>query len=162
MIVREDDIRRQDGSLGSYGVIDKPTYALIVAQDGDRFRLVEQFRYPIGLRRWEFPQGTAPDGDEPPPAQLAARELREETGLRAESMEVLGQLDVAPGMSSQRGWVFHATGITEGAHERELEEQDMHSAWFFAAQLEAMMRNGEITDAQTIAAWMLLRLANPG
>ena len=75
MIVREDDIRRPDGSLGIYGVIDKPTYALVIARDGDRYRLVEQFRYPIGLRRWEFPQGTAPGrstGDEPTPAELAA------------------------------------------------------------------------------------------
>lgn len=162
MVVREDDVRRQDGSLGIYGVIDKPTYALIVAQDGDRFRLVEQFRYPIGLRRWEFPQGTAPDsldGDEPPPEELAARELREETGLVADRMVVLGQLDVAPGMSSQRGWVFHATGITEGHHDREPEEQDMHSAWFTAQDLERMIADGTITDAQTLAAWTLLRLA---
>jgi 8-oxo-dGDP phosphatase len=162
MSVREDDIRRQDGSSGIYGVIDKPTYALVIAQDGDRFRLVEQFRYPIGLRRWEFPQGTAPgtlDGDEPPPAELAAAELREETGLRAASMHALGHLDVAPGMSSQRGWVFHATGITEGDHAREPEEQDMHSAWFTAAQLEQMILDGTITDAQTIAAYGLLRLS---
>jgi len=165
MILREDDVRRPDGSVGIYGVVDKPTYALIVARDGDRFRLVEQFRYPIGLRRWEFPQGTAPgtlDGDEPPPAELAAAELREETGLRAESMELLGQLDVAPGMSSQRGWVFLATGITEGEHEREPEEQDMHSEWFTGAQVEAMILDGTITDAQTIAAWTLLRLAERG
>ena len=60
MTVREDRVRRPDGSDGIYGVIDKPTYALIIACDGDRFRLVEQFRYPLGLRRWEFPQGTAP------------------------------------------------------------------------------------------------------
>jgi 8-oxo-dGDP phosphatase len=163
MIVREDDVRRQDGSAGIYGVIDKPTYALVIARDGDRFRLVEQFRYPIGLRRWEFPQGTAPgtlDGDEPPPADLAARELREETGLRAESMVVLGQLDVAPGMSSQRGWVFLATGITEGEHDRELEEQDMHSEWFTGAQIESMIVDGIITDAQTMAAWTLLRLTD--
>jgi 8-oxo-dGTP pyrophosphatase MutT (NUDIX family) len=162
MILREDDVRRPDGSLGIYGVVDKPTYALIVARDGDRFRLVEQFRYPIGLRRWEFPQGTAPgtlDGDEPPPAELAAAELREETGLRAESMELLGQLDVAPGMSSQRGWVFLATGITEGEHEREPEEQDMHSEWFSGEQVERMIVDGTITDAQTIAAWTLLRLS---
>jgi len=162
MIVREDGIRRVDGSLGIYGVIDKPGYALVVARDGDRFRLVEQFRYPIGMRRWEFPQGTAPgtlDGDEPTPAELAAAELREETGLRAESMQVLGQLDVAPGMSSQRGWVFLATGITEGEHEREPEEQDMHSAWFTGAQVEEMILDGTITDAQTIAAWTMLRLA---
>jgi 8-oxo-dGTP pyrophosphatase MutT (NUDIX family) len=161
MVVREDDIRRPDGSVGIYGVIDKPTYALVIAADGDRFQLVEQFRYPIGLRRWEFPQGTAPgslDGEEPAPAKLAADELREETGLRAESMKVLGQLDVAPGMSSQRGWVFLATGLTEGEHEREHEEQDMRSEWFTGAQIEQMIVDGTITDAQTIAAWTLLRL----
>lgn len=162
MIVREDDIRRADGSRGIYGVIDKPTYALIVARDGDRYRLVEQYRYPIGLRRWEFPQGTAPgslDGAEPDAADLAARELREETGLQATSMTVLGRLDVAPGMSSQRGWVWLATGLTEGEHDRELEEQDMHSEWFTGGEIEAMIRGGEITDAQTIAAWTLLALA---
>jgi ADP-ribose pyrophosphatase len=97
-------------------------------------------------------------GDEPAPATLAADELREETGLRAESMEVLGQLDVAPGMSSQRGWVFLATGITEGEHERELEEQDMHSEWFTGDQIDQMIVDGTITDAQTMAAWMMLRL----
>lgn len=161
MIVREDDIRRQDGTTGIYGVIDKPTMAVVIAQQGDLFRLVEQYRYPIGLRRWEFPQGTAPDtldGNEPPPAELAARELREETGLRAASMVVLSRQDVAAGMSSQRGWVFHATGITEGEHEREPEEQDMRSDWFTAGQIEQMILAGEITDAQSLAAWLQLRL----
>jgi hypothetical protein len=35
----------------------------------------------------------------------------------------------------------------------------MHSAWFTRARIEQMMRNGEITDAQSIAAWALLLLA---
>jgi 8-oxo-dGDP phosphatase len=163
MTLREDQIRRPDGSQGIYGVIEKPTYALVIARDGgesaQRFALVEQFRYPLGLRRWEFPQGTAPGPAELEPAELAARELREETGLRAASMLELGTLDVAPGMSSQRGHVFLATDITEGEPERELEEQDMRSAWFTADGIEAMIRTGEITDAQSIAAWTLLRLA---
>jgi 8-oxo-dGTP pyrophosphatase MutT (NUDIX family) len=157
--MREDDIRRADGSDGVYAVIDKPTYALVIAQDGDCFHLVEQFRYPLGLRRWEFPQGTAPDLNPLEPAELAARELREETGLRAETMTLLGQLDLAPGLSSQRGWVYLATGMTEGEHDREHEEQDMHSAWFSRAEVEQMMRDGEITDAQSIAAWALLLLS---
>ena len=159
LTLREDDIRRPDGSPGIYAVIDKPTYALVIAQDQDHFHLVEQFRYPLGMRRWEFPQGTAPDQEHLDPTELAKRELREETGLRAASMDRIGTLDVAPGMSSQRGWVFLATGITEGEHDREHEEQDMHSAWFTRAQIERMMRDGDITDAQSIAAWALLSLA---
>ncbi|WP_448418766.1 NUDIX domain-containing protein [Mycolicibacterium sp. XJ1819] len=159
MTLREDQIRRPDGSDGIYSVVDKPPYALVIAQDGERYRLVEQYRYPIGLRRWEFPQGTAPDQAHLEPAELAERELREETGLRAAQLTRLGQLDVAPGMSSQRGWVFLATGITEGEHEREHEEQDMHSAWFDRADVEKMIRDGEITDAQTVAAWTLLMLS---
>ena len=157
--IREDDIRRPDGTDGVYAVVDKPTYALVIPQDSDRLHLVEQFRYPLGLRRWEFPQGTAQDVTNPVPSDLAARELREETGLRAQTMTLLGQLDLAPGMSSQRGLVFLATGITEGEHARELEEQDMRSAWFGRAEVERMMRDGEITDAQSIAAYALLMLS---
>jgi 8-oxo-dGTP pyrophosphatase MutT (NUDIX family) len=165
MTVREDQIRRLDGSDGTYGVIDRPDYALVIAQDGDRICLVEQFRYPLGRRTWEFPQGTAPDLADVEAAALAERELREETGLRVESMAFLGLLDVAPGMSSQRGRVFLATGITEGQHEREHEEQDMHSAWISRGEVERMIVEGEITDAQSIAAWALFLLvpqANAG
>lgn len=158
MTVREDPIRRADGTTGIYGVVDKPNYALVIPLGGERLRLVEQYRYPLGMRRWEFPQGTAPDRASEQPLELARRELREETGLRAGSMVELGLLDVAPGMSSQRGWVFLATDLAEGFHEREHEEQDMRSAWFPRAEFEAMISRGEITDAQSIAAYTLLLL----
>ena len=158
LVLREDDIRRPDGSVGIYSVVDKPTYALVLPYDGNRFRLVEQFRYPIGARRWEFPQGTAPDLADAEPWELAARELREETGSSATSFEALGLLDVAPGMTSQRGWVFLATGITEGEADREHEEQDMRSAWFSREDVEQMIRSGVIADAQSIAAYSLFLL----
>ena len=158
MVLREDDIRRPDGSAGIYGVVDKPTYALVMPYDGGSFRLVEQFRYPVGARRWEFPQGTAPNLADAEPSELASRELREETGLRAESFQILGQIDVAPGLTSQRGWVFLATGIVEGESEREHEEQDMRSAWFPRHDVEQMIRSGVIVDAQSIAAYGMFLL----
>lgn len=158
MTVREDDVRRADGSAGIYGVIDKPDYALVVPLDGERLMLVEQYRYPLGHRRWEFPQGTAPGGADAEPAALAARELREETGLRAGRVERIGSLDCAPGMSSQRGHVFLATELSEGAHEREPEEQDMRCAWFPRSEFESLVRAGAISDAQSIAAYTLLLL----
>lgn len=158
MTVREDAIRRADGSAGVYGVIDKPDYALVIPWDGERFMLVEQFRYPLGLRRWEFPQGTAPDLADPDPTELAAQELREETGLRAATIEEIGLLDVAAGMSSQRGRVFLATGLTQGPAARELEEQDMRTGWFTRPAFEQMAARSEITDAQSLAAYTLLQL----
>ncbi|OYV23878.1 MAG: ADP-ribose pyrophosphatase [Mycobacterium sp. 20-66-4] len=158
LVLREDDIRRPDGSSGIYSVVDKPNYALVMPYDGQRFRLVEQFRYPLEARRWEFPQGTAPGLADAEPAELAARELREETGLGATSFVALGLVDVAPGMTSQRGWVFLATGITEGEAQREHEEQDMRSAWFPRNEVEHMIRSGVIADAQSIAAYGLFLL----
>ena len=158
MTVREDAIRRSDGSDGIFGVIDKPTAAVVVPLDGDRLHLVEQFRYPVGARRWEFPMGTAPERAEADPAELAARELAEETGLVAGRMELLGRLDIAPGMSSQREHVFLATELTAGAPDREHQEQDMRTAWFTIAEFEAAVRAGGIVDAQTLAAYLLLVL----
>lgn len=158
MSVREDDVRRPDGSPGIYGVVDKPDYALIIPLDGDRVHLVEQYRYPVRARRWEFPQGTAPDRADADPAALAARELREETGLVAGQLRLLGMLDVAPGMSAQRGRVFLATDLVAGRPEREHTEQDMRSAWFSRADLDGMLRRGELCDAQSLAAYALLLL----
>ena len=162
MVVREDRFRRPDGSDGLYGVVDKPDFALIIPLDvgpaGERLMLVEQYRYTLGLRRWEFPQGTAPNRADADPEELASRELVEETGLRADRMVVLGMLDTAPGTMSQRGRVFLATGLTEGPPRREETEQDMRAAWFFRHEVTDMIRAGEITDAQSIAAYTLLLL----
>jgi 8-oxo-dGDP phosphatase len=162
MTVREDTFRRPDGGEGIYGVVDKPHYALVIALEGAgraaRMMMVEQFRYPLGLRRWEFPQGTAPDRAESDPAELAARELREETGLRAARWEPLGLLDVAPGLTSQRGRAFLATELTIGAPDREETEADMRTAWLPRREFEDRVRAGAITDAQSIAAYAMLML----
>ena len=162
MTVREDTFRRPDGTLGLYGVIDKPQYALVVPLRNGRLHLVEQFRYPLGLRSWEFPQGTAPDRAAMEPLDLAARELREETGLRAGALTHLGTVAVAPGMSSQRGAVYLATDLVDGTHEREHEEQDMRAAWWERAEFERAIRSGQITDAQSLAAYTLLLLHEYG
>lgn len=158
MTVREDAIRRSDGSAGIYGVVDKPTAAVVIPRDGDRLHLVEQFRYPVGARRWEFPMGTAPDRAELDPAVLAARELEEETGLVAGRMELLGDLDIAPGMSSQREHVFLATELVAGPSHREHTEQDMRARWFSTAEFEDMVRASQLVDAQSLAAYLLLQL----
>ncbi|NNH72210.1 NUDIX hydrolase [Nocardia uniformis] len=156
LTVREDSVRRADGSTGIYGVVDKADYVAVIPWDGERFHLVEQFRYPLGQRSWEFPGGSLPPGEVGEPLAIAHRELREETGFRAATMTCIGELAPAPATCSQRGRFFLATGLTAGAHEREIEEQDMRADGFTRAEFEAMIRSGTIIDGDTVAAYTLL------
>jgi len=156
--VREDQVRRPDGYTGTYCVVERPDIALIIPSDGDRLHLVEQYRHPIADRCWEFPSGSADTSLDSDAAGLAARELREETGLVAGRLIPLGTLDVIPSTLSQRCRVFLATDLVQGPPQRDLEEQDMQSAWFTRADVERMIGDGVIADAKTMAAYTLLRL----
>ncbi|OLR91381.1 NUDIX domain-containing protein [Actinokineospora bangkokensis] len=161
MTVREDAIRRPDGSPGIYGVVDKPHCALVIPIEGERLLLVEQFRYPLGRRCWEFVQGTAPDLAVVEPTELARAELREETGLTAERVDKIGELAIAPGMSSQTCSVFVATGLTQGEPDREVTELDMRTGWFTRREFEDLVRNGTITDSPSLAAYAQFLLGVP-
>ena len=101
MVVREDEVRRPDGSLGVYGVVEKPDSALVLPRWQNGFWLVEQFRYPVGRRAWEFPQGSWGCGAGGDQMTLARQELAEETGLSASSITHLGHLFEAYGFSTQ-------------------------------------------------------------
>ena len=129
--------------------------------DRDGFHLVEQYRYPVGHRSWEFPQGTLPNRADGEPAELARRELAEETGLRARRLYHLGDLHPAKGMSSQGFAVFVADELETGEHAREHEEQDMRQRWVSRSDFEDMIRNGLVTDDSTLAAYLLFLLHRP-
>lgn len=160
--LREDAIRRPDGSPGTYSYVEKPDFALIIPVENGGFHLVEQYRYPVRERSWEFPQGTFPGlHSRHDPWRLAAEELRQETGITAAALRHLGHLHCAKGLTSQGFDVFEATGLTHGTPELEVEEQDLRQRWFTRQEVEQMMRSGAITDNATLAAYALL-LLKPG
>jgi 8-oxo-dGTP pyrophosphatase MutT (NUDIX family) len=156
LTVTEDDVERLDGSTGIYGVVHKGDFTLVIPLDGHRVRLVEQYRYPVGARYWEFPQGALPERGTAGPEVVAAIELAEETGLRAERLTHLGFLHDAYGHCTQGFHVVLATGLTEGEPRREPEEQDMRSAWFTLDEMWEMIDDGRITDGPSVAALALL------
>jgi ADP-ribose pyrophosphatase len=157
MTVREDAIRRADGSQGVYGVVEKTDFAIVAALQDDRLHLVGQYRYPVGRRFWELPQGSW-DATVHDPLLLARTELREETGLQAGSMQHGGRLFLAYGLCTQAYDIFLATQLTQGETAREPEEQGLESRWFALSEVDAMICRGEIRDASTVAALGLLRL----
>ncbi|SDI97531.1 NUDIX domain-containing protein [Frankineae bacterium MT45] len=156
MTVRSDEVRFPDGSLGTYSVLDKRDFALVIAESQEGYWLVEQFRYPIGRRVWEFPQGGWAAGKDGSKEELAASELEEETGIVAGSWSHLGHLYAAYGYSNQGFDIFHATNLTMGEPKREASEQDMVHGWFSDVEVRAMIARGEFVDSHSIAALALL------
>jgi 8-oxo-dGTP pyrophosphatase MutT (NUDIX family) len=154
--VREDQVERQDGSTGVYGVIERDDFALVLPAERDGFWLVEQFRQPLGRRSWEFPQGTWGQGNGGTAEELARAELAEETGLRAAELRRLGHLDLAPGLSTQAFDVWLATGLTAGPTAREATEADMRQVFVTEQELRDMIRDGRFTDGPSLAAYSLL------
>lgn len=155
--LREDVIRRQDGSQGLYGVVERPDFVVVAPLQGGMLTLVEQYRYPVRRRLWELPMGTWEHAPGTDPAVLAAAELQEETGLLAGRMEYAGALHHGPGFCNHVGHVFLATDLTQGPPAREPSEQGMVSRAFPLVAFDAMVREGVMTDGASISAMALLR-----
>ena len=157
MTLREDAIVRSDGSTGLYSVVEKQDFAVIAAISGDSIYLVEQYRYPVKERFWELPQGSWED-QAVDPLELAKAELREETGLTANSMLHAGRLYLGYGYSTQAYDLFLATDLSEGETQLDVEELGLIAKPFKLSVVEDMIRAGTIKDATTVAALGLLRL----
>lgn len=156
--LREDRVEFAGGTRGLYTVIDKADFAIVIPAEDDGFHLVEQYRYPLRSRSWEFPSGSLPHGVTGTPEEMAAAELTEETGFTAGRLEKLGHLHCANGISGEGLHVYLATDLTPGEPRREETEQDMRQQWFPRAEVERMLREGAITDGASAAAYLLLTL----
>lgn len=154
MKVYEDKIERRNGEKGIYGVVEKADFSLIIPVDGDFVYLVEQFRYPLGVRSLEFPQGGM-EAEDVDAAEGARRELREETGLAAEKIEKIGEIYVAVGFSNQRGHVFVATGLSQGKAAPDAEEEDLVCTRIPIAELKRLIKENVIKDSGSLGAWAL-------
>ena len=159
MRLRRDEIERRDGSRGTYAVIERRDFAVVIPAERGGFHLVEEYRYPVRRRSWSFPQGGFPHGESGTPEELARLELAQETGLRAASMEHLGRLTAGHGMTSQHGVYFLATGLTPGEADPEPEEYGIRHDWVPREQFEKMVQERQIVDDSTLAAYALLLLA---
>jgi ADP-ribose pyrophosphatase len=157
MRVREDEILRSNGKRGIYGVVEKDDSAIILPIDQGRVWLVEQYRYAIGERALELPQGgweTEIDN----PEELARGELKEELGLDAAEMTRLGTVWISYGFTRQKQHVFLASGLTATQKDPDPEEHDLVARSVTVEEFEQMMLDGTIRDNCTLSAWALYQL----
>jgi ADP-ribose pyrophosphatase len=86
--------------------------AVILAVDEGHVLLVEQFRVPLGRACIELPAGLVGDEEAGESVQSSARrELEEEAGYRADSVDSLGFFHSSPGMVSEGFTLVRARGL---------------------------------------------------
>jgi ADP-ribose pyrophosphatase len=150
--VREDQTLRPDGTRGIYGVVHKADFVLVIPYEDGGFHLVEQYRYPVRGRYWEFPQGSQEDNPDLNPVRLARAELAEETGLTAATLTEIGCLFPNYGFCDNRFRVMVATGLTAGQPAPEPDEIGLRSQWVPEADLWRLIAQGQLADAHSVAA----------
>ncbi len=130
-------------------VIVHPCNAVaILPIDGDRCRLIRQYRSAIDDYILEAPAGALENDEEPLAA--AGRELIEETGFAARSIEPRGFIITTPGYTDEKIFLYEARGLTP-SHEYTKDEDEVIEVVDIALRdLPGMIREGTITDAKTI------------
>ena len=150
--LRRDDVRMPGGKIVTREIVEHYGAVAIVAIDDEgRIPMVHQYRHPFGRRLWELPAGLL-DVNGEAPHLTAARELREEAGLEAQTWQVLVDLDSTPGFSDESVRVYLATGLTQvdrpEAHD---EEADMTLQWYPIENAVGRVFSGEIVNALAVA-----------
>jgi 8-oxo-dGTP pyrophosphatase MutT (NUDIX family) len=159
--VWHDEVSRPDGSPGIYGVVHFANLAagVVAIDDDDRIVLVGQHRYTLDEPSWEIPEGGVPGHETP--LQGIARELREETGLEAGTWQELCRVDLSNSISDERGVLFLATDLRQGAAAPEPTES-LEVRWVPFDEALSMTLDGRITDALSVVAIQRVALGRAG
>jgi ADP-ribose pyrophosphatase len=152
-VVVEKTVTRPNGERASCQFVRHPgSVAILPLLDDGRVCLIHSRRLTVDETLIEVPAGTR-EPDESP-LETARRELAEETGYRAATLEELAAYFPSPGILSERMWIFVARGLTEGQHAREANEEieNLIVTWDEAL---GMIDSGDIHDGKTLAAILL-------
>lgn len=146
-----------NGATGEMELIRHPGAAAVVPlKDEQTVVLIRQYRHAIGGYLYEIPAGKLHPGEDP--RDCACRELEEEIGYRASTLEPLISFFTTPGFTNEVIHVYVGTGLTPGTQnlgpDEILEIMEMP-----LKQALALIQDGTIRDAKTMVGLQALYLS---
>jgi ADP-ribose pyrophosphatase len=151
--VRQDQVRLPNGKVMQLDIVEHPVAVVLVPVDAQgNIWLIRQYRHSAGGEILELPAGVT-EANEPVEAS-AQRELREEIGMQAGEVRLIGEFFIAPGYTTEYLYIYLATDLTPAPLPGDEDEfievvpTPIHEAF-------AMAKNGQIRDAKTLAALLL-------
>jgi ADP-ribose pyrophosphatase len=122
-------------------------------EDDPLIVLVHQYRYAAGGFIYEIPAGIPFDGEAW--KDCAGRELEEETGYVAESLEPLTRIFTTPGFTNEEIHLFQATGLRKGSVHRDKDEF-MEVVELPLSKVMEMVSSGAIRDGKSLIGLLLV------
>lgn len=148
--VIRDEITLPDGKTALRDVVkNRGAAAILAVEENGKILFVRQYRHPAGENMLEIPAGLIEPGEEP--LTCAKRELEEETSFKAGKITFILKLFSSPGFSNEQLYIYLAEDLQKGRLNLDSDEF-IDIEYYSFDDAVAMIFNGEITDAKTIAA----------
>ncbi|MCR5113248.1 MAG: NUDIX hydrolase [Acholeplasmatales bacterium] len=154
--LEKDEVLCPNGAISYREVVRHNGGAAILCITKDNKVLLErQFRYPYDEVIYEIPAGKLEKGEDP--YQAALRELEEETGLKAESLEHLTDVYPTCGYSNEIIHLYLANNCVKT--KTHLDPDEVIETYYVPMDdVKKMISDGRIKDAKTICALSLYNL----
>lgn len=154
--VERIDIPLQSGMTATRHFVRHPGAVCVMAlrEDGSLVT-IRNFRMAVGQWLHEFCAGKLEPGEDP--AAAALRELEEETGHTAGTLESLGTFFTSPGFADELMHAFLATDLTPCPMRLEADER-IEVCTHSRAAFERMIDSGEVCDGKTLATYMRFKV----
>jgi len=151
--LRVDQVLLPDGRIATREIVEHPGAVAIVAlTDQKEIVLVEQYRKAIEHKTLEIPAGKLDPGEHP--RQCAIRELKEETGIVSQELELVANYFTTPGFSDEQIHVYMAQNLDWGDSQPDADEF-ICTTRIPVRDAIAMVVRQEIRDAKTIIGILL-------
>jgi len=157
--LRVDKVQMPNGKVAEREIVEhRGAVAIVPLLNKNTVLLIRQYRQAVGEVLLEIPAGTLEPGEHPD--ACAGRELEEETGYRAGHLKKLFSQYLAPGYSQEVLHVYLAEQLEPTTQQTE-EDENVELAPLSLPAVPALIEQGEIKDAKTIAGLLMtLRLLN--
>jgi ADP-ribose pyrophosphatase len=144
-----------NGKKATREIVNHPGGVAILAyKDNETVLLVEQFRKPIEKILLELPAGKIEKDED---IELCGiRELEEETGYKAKKISYLGKIVSSPGFCDEYIYIYKAEELYKGQGALGDEDEFINVIEVKIDKIKEMIKSGEIIDAKTISAFIMI------
>lgn len=143
------DVYRKQFENINAEILKHPGGVVIAAETAEgKFFMVEQFRFAMEENLLEFPAGKIDPGEKP--ETTALRELREETGYQAQSIEYIGKTYPSPAYLDEVLYLYYAKDLEFVGQDLD-ENEELDVKLFDLETIQKMIDEGDIVDSKTIA-----------